>query len=72
MSFTSFCFLAQWLYCVLGYEFKGQGVDLVQWLLLFSVVLHLKELKDGPFLSFLVEAYMEMPTAFVTFSKDFP
>lgn len=26
MSFTSFCFLAQWLYCVLGYEFKGQGL----------------------------------------------
>lgn len=49
MSFISFCFLASWLHCVLGCEFRGQGLCLAQFHLLFTVFLYhnLNEPKDG-------------------------
>lgn len=73
MSFISFCFLVQWPHCVLGWEFKSQGLGLAQFYLFFTVfVFHnLKEPKDDSFLSFLT-IFEDDSSCYNFFQKDFP
>lgn len=77
MSFISFCFLASWLHCVLGCEFRGQGLCLAQFHLLFTVFLYhnLNEPKDGVsclFFFFLLTISEDVNSCYNFFQKDFP